>query len=177
MTAVALHQSGFSLKSASNCPIVLLAQIDYMRFLTRALERFFVLKPSFVARISVWHKQGTKLGSQKIAATSKIVSIMQSGLRARSSICHGLFNLTTGGHPHTAKLRLTSFLAWLSANGRVLMKVLSSFLLPIPLYEKRGRNKDTLGKKVSSKAAFEILPLHNSSENALLLLPLHPLII
>ena len=53
MTAVALHQSGFSLKSASNCPIVLLAQIDYMRSLTRALEKFLVLRPIFLARLSV----------------------------------------------------------------------------------------------------------------------------
>ena len=103
MTAVIFHQSGFSLKSAFNCPIVLLAQIDYMRFLTRALERFFVLKPSFVARLSVWRGQGTKLGSQKITAASGIVSTMQTGLHSRSSICHGLFNLTGGGHPHISK--------------------------------------------------------------------------
>ena len=81
MTAVALYQSGFSLKSASNCPIVLLAQIDYMRSLTRVLKRFLVLRPIFLARLSVWHGQGTKLGSQKIAAASGIVSTMQAGLR------------------------------------------------------------------------------------------------
>ena len=45
-------------------------------------------------------------------------------------ICHGLFNLTPGEHPHPAKLRSTSFSAWLSANGRALMKVLSNFLWP-----------------------------------------------
>ena len=173
MTAVALHQSGFSLKSASNCLIVLLAQIDCMRSLTRALGRFFVLRPSFLARLSVWRGQGTKLGSQKIAAASGIVSTMQAGLRSRSSICHGLFNLTAGGHPHTAKLRSTSFSAWLSANGRVLMKVLSSFLLPIPLDGKRGRNRGAFGEKAFSKAAFLILLLHNSSEDALLLFPLY----
>ena len=59
----------------------------------------------------------------------------------------------------------------------MLIKVLSSFLLPIPLDEKRGRNRDAFGKKASSKAAFLILPLHNSSEDAFLLLPLHPLIV
>ena len=63
MTIVALHQSGFSLKSASNYPIVLLAQIDCMRSLTRAMGRFFVLRLSFMARLSVWCEQGTKLRS------------------------------------------------------------------------------------------------------------------
>ena len=130
MTAVALHQSGFSLKSASNCPIILLAQIDCIRSLTRVLERFLVLKPIFLARLSVWRGQGIKLGSQKIAATSGIVSMMQAGLHSRSSICYGLFNLTPGEHLHPAKLRSTSSSAWLLANGQVLMKVLSNFLSP-----------------------------------------------
>ena len=53
MTAVALYQSEFFLKSASNCPIVLLAQIDCMRSLTRALERFLILKSIFLARLSM----------------------------------------------------------------------------------------------------------------------------
>ena len=57
------------------------------------------------------------------------------------------------------------------------MKVLSSFLLPIPLDGKRGRNRGALSEKAYSEAALLILPLHNSSENALLLLPLHPLIV
>ena len=57
------------------------------------------------------------------------------------------------------------------------MKVLSSFLSPIPLDEKRRRNRGALGEKASSKAAFLILPLQNSSEDALLLLPLHQLIV
>ena len=74
MTAVALHQSGFSLKSVSNCSIVLLAQINCMHSLTRVLKRFLVLRPIFLARLSVWHGQGTKLGSQKIAAASGIIS-------------------------------------------------------------------------------------------------------
>ena len=121
--------------------------------------------------------QDTKLGFQKIAAASGIVSAMQTRLRSRSSICHGLFNLTAGGHPHTAKLRSTSSSAWLLANGQVLMKVLSSFLLPIPLDGKRRRNRGAFGEKASSEAALLILPLHNSSEDALLLLPLHPLIV
>ena len=154
MTAVAFHQSGFSLKSTSHCPIVLLAQIDYIRYLNRVLGRFFVLRPSFVARLSVWRGQGTKLGSQKIAAASEIVSTMQAGLHSRSSICHSLFNLIAKGHPHTAKLRLTPSLAWLLANGQVLMKVLLTFLLPIPLNGKRGKNRGTFGKKTSSEAAF-----------------------
>ena len=79
MTAIAFHQFGFSLKSASNCPIVLLAQINYMRSLTRVLERFFVLRPIFLARLSVWRGQGTKLRFKKIAAASKIISTMQAG--------------------------------------------------------------------------------------------------
>ena len=144
-----------------------------MRSLTRALEKFFVLRPSFVARLSVWRGQGTKVGSQKIAAANGIVSTMQAGLCSISSICHGLFNLTAGGHPHIAKLRLTSSSTWLSANGRVLIKVLSSFLLPIPLDGKRGRNRGAFGEKAFSKAAFLILLLHNSSEDALLLFPLY----
>ena len=74
MIAVALQQSEFSLKSVFNSPIVLLAQINCMRSLTRALERFFVLRPNFVARLSVWRGQDSKLGSQKIAATNGIVS-------------------------------------------------------------------------------------------------------
>ena len=131
MTAVAFHQSGFSLKSVSNCPIVLSAQINCMHFLTMALERSFILKSIFLARLSVCCGQSTKLGPQKIAATSEIVSMMQAGLRSRSSICHGLFNLTPGEHPHPAKLRSIFSLAWLSVNARVLMKVLSNFLLPI----------------------------------------------
>ena len=53
MTIVALYQSGLPLKSVSNYSIVLLAQIDCMRSLTRALERFFILRPSFVTRLSV----------------------------------------------------------------------------------------------------------------------------
>ena len=109
MTAVALHQSRFSLKSASNCPIVLLPQIDCMRSLTRVLERFFALRPSFVTRLSVWRKQGTKLGSKIIVAASEIVSTMQASLRSKSSICHELFNLIARGHTHTAKLRSPSF--------------------------------------------------------------------
>ena len=177
MTAVAFHQSGFFLKSASNCPIVLLAQIDCMRSLTRALGRFFVLRPIFLARLSVWRGQSIKLGSLKIAAASGIISTMQAGLHFRSFFCHGLFNLTPGKHPHPAKLRSSSFSPWLSANGRVLMKVLSSFLSPIPLNGKKRRNRGAFRKKASSKAAFLILPLHNSSKDALLLLPLHPLIV
>ena len=55
------------------------------------------------------------------------------------------------------------------------MKVLSSFLSPIPLDRKRGRNRGALGEKASSEAAFQIFPLHNSSEDVLLLLLFHPL--
>ena len=53
------------------------------------------------------------------------------------------------------------------------MKVLSSFLLPIPLDRKRGRNKSALDKKAFSEAALLIFPLHNSFKNALLLLSLY----
>ena len=57
------------------------------------------------------------------------------------------------------------------------MKILSSFLLPIPLDGKRGRNRGALGEKASSKAALLILLLHNSSDDALLLFPLYSPII
>ena len=193
MTAVALHQSGFSLKSASNCPIVLLAQIDCMRSLTRVLERFLVLRPIFLARLSMWRGQGKKLGSQKIAAASGIVSTMQAGLCSRSSICHGLFNLTPGEHPHPAKLRSTSFSAWLSANDRVLMKVLSNFLLPTSSPAWSSANSQQLMLKALSKRRFSMISLDGkrrgdrcslgknrgakvvgaSSKDALLRIPLH----
>ena len=129
MTAVALHQSRFFLKNASNCLIVLLAQIDCMHSLTRALERFLVLRPIFLTKLSVWRGKGTKLRSQKIAAASKIVSTMHAGLCSRSFICHDLFNLTPKEHLYPTNLRFTSFLAWLLANSRVLIKVLLNFLL------------------------------------------------
>ena len=125
-----------------------------MRSLTRVLERFLILKPSFMARLNVWRGQSTKLGSQKIAATSGIVLTMQACLYSRSSICYDLFNLIVGGHSQPAKLRSTSFLAWLLANGRVLIKVLSNFLSPIPLHRKRGENRGALGEKASSKLSF-----------------------
>ena len=130
-----------------------------------------------MAKLSVWRGQSTKLASQKIVATSGIVSTMQADLRFRSSICNGLLNLTVGGRQHTVKLRSTSFLTWLLANGRVLIKVLSSFLLPIPLDGKKGRNKGAFGEKTSSKAALLILPLHNPSEDTFLFFPLYPLIV
>ena len=193
MTAVTLHQSGFSLKSASNCPIVLLAQINCMSSLTRVLERFLILNPIFLARLSVWRRQGTKLESQKIAAASEIISTMQSGLRSRSSICYGLFNLTPGEHPHPAKLRSTSFLAWLLANGRVLMKVLLNFLSPTssPAWSSANGRQSML--KALSNGRFSPIPLDGkrrgdgrslggnrgakvvgaSSEDALLRIPLH----
>ena len=57
------------------------------------------------------------------------------------------------------------------------MKILSSFFLPIPLNGKRGRNRGALSEKASSKAAFLIVLLHNSSKDALLFFLLHPLII
>ena len=102
---------------------------------------------------------------------------MQESLRSKSFIYHDLFNLTTEGHPHLAKLRSNSFLTWLSANGRVLIKVLLNFFLPIPLNKKRKINRSALGKKASSKASVLIFLLHNSSENAFLLFPLYPLIV
>ena len=159
MTAVALHQSGFSLKSASNCPIVLLAQINCMRCLTRVLERFLILRPIFLARLSVWCGQGTKLRSQKIAAASGIVSTMQAGLRFRSSICHGLFNLTPAEHPHPAKLRSTSSSAWLSANGRALMKVLLNFLWPTSSPAWSSANGRPSMLKALSNGRFLLIPL------------------
>ena len=59
----------------------------------------------------------------------------------------------------------------------MLIKVLLSFLSPIPLNGKRGRNRGAFGKKTSSKTTLLILPIHNSSEDALLLFSLHPLIV
>ena len=148
-----------------------------MRCLTRALERFLVLRPRFLVRLSVWRRQSTKLSFQKIAATSGIISTIETGFCSRSSICLDLFNLNAKSHPQPAKLRLTSSLAWLLANGQVLIKVLLNFLLLILLNEKRRGNKGVLGKKASSITAFLILTLHKSFEDALLLLPLHSLIV
>ena len=117
------------------------------------------------------------MGSQNLAAASEIVSIMQTSPRFRSSIYHGLFNLTIEKYPYFAKLRSTSSLLLLLANGRVLIKVLLNFLLPIPLDEKKGGNRGAFGKKASSKAVFLILLLHNFSEDVFLFLLLHPLIV
>ena len=161
--------------------------------LTRVLERFLVLKPIFLARLSVWHGQGTKLGSQKIVAASEIVSTMQAGLYFRSSICHSLFNLTPGEHLHPAKLRSTSSSTCLSANSWALMKVLSNFLwptsfpawsstnsrqsmlkallndrfLPIPLDEKKKGDGCSLGRNRGAQVVGA------SSEDALLRIPLY----
>lgn len=55
----------------------------------------------------------------------------------------------------------------------MLIKVLLNFLLPILLNGKRRGNKGVLSKKASSKAAFSILLLHNSFEDALLLFLLY----
>ena len=130
MTAVALHQSEFSLKSASNYPIILLAQIDCMRSLTRVLEMCLVLRSIFSGKIQRVTRVRHKIGIQKIAAASGIVSIMQASLCFRSSICHSQFHLTAKEHLHPAKLRSTFSLTWSSAHSRVLMKVLLNFLLP-----------------------------------------------
>ena len=154
MTAIALHQSGFFLKSTSNCSIILLAQIDYMYSLTRALERFLVLRPSFLSNLSMWHGRSTKFGSQKIAATSRIVLTMQASLCSRSFICYGLFKLTTREYLHLAKLRSNSFWTWLLANAQVLMKVLSNILLPISLDEKKGRTGVPLARRLLLKLPF-----------------------
>lgn len=75
------------------------------------------------------------------------------------------------------KLRLTPFLTWLLANGQVLIKILSNFILPIPLVGKRRGNRGTFNKKASSKAVFLIFLLYNFFEDAFLLLSLHLLIV
>lgn len=177
MIAITLHQSELFLKSASNCLIILLAKIDCICSLTRALGKFLVLRPSFVARLSMWHKQGSKLGFQKIAAACRIISIMQVGLCFRSFIWHSLFNLIAKRYPYTTKLRLTSFLAWFLANSQVLIKVLLNFPLPILLNRKKRGNRSVLNKKTSFEAAFLILPLYNFFENAFLVLLLYLLIV
>ena len=157
---------------------MLLAQIDCICSLIKALERYLSLKPSFLARLSVWHRQSTKLGSQKIATAHDIISTMQIGLRSRSSICQSLFNLTAGGHLHPAKLRSTAFSMWLLANSQVLIKILSNFLFAsIPLDGKRGGNKCAFGKKIFSEATFLIFLLHNSFKDTSLLFLLYPLIV
>lgn len=59
----------------------------------------------------------------------------------------------------------------------MLMKVLLNFFSPLSLDGKRGGNRVSLGKKIFSEAALLILMLYNSSEDALLLFSLHPLIV
>lgn len=49
--------------------------------------------------------------------------------------------------------------------------------MPILLDKKRGGNRCAFGRKTSFKAAFVILPLHNSFKDAFLLFPLQSLII
>ena len=164
-----------------------------MSSLTKALKRFLVLKPIFLARLSVWREQGTKLGSQKTSAAIGIVLSMQAGLRSRSSICHGLFNLTPEKYLHPAKLRSTSSLAWLLANGRVLMKVLLNFLSPTSSPAWSSANDRQLMLKALSNSYFSPIPLDEkkrgvgrsfgrsrgakvvgaSSEDALLRIPLY----
>lgn len=85
--------------------------------------------------------------------------------------------MTAGGQLHIAKLRLTSFLAWLLVNSQILIKVLLNFLLSILLDQERERNKGALSKKAFFKVAFLILLLFNSSENIFLLFLLYPVII
>ena len=57
------------------------------------------------------------------------------------------------------------------------MKVLSNFLLPIPIDGKRKGNRGIFGKKISFETALLILLLYNSSEDAFLLLLLYPLLV
>ena len=85
--------------------------------------------------------------------------------------------MTGRRHLYIAKLRLISSLTWLSANARVLIMILSNFLLPVLVDGKRGGNRGGFGKKTSFKAVFLILPLHNSFKDALLLFSLYLLII
>lgn len=49
--------------------------------------------------------------------------------------------------------------------------------MPILLNGKKKRNRNAFNKKASSKAAFLILPLYNSFEDALLLFSFYPLIV
>ncbi len=77
MTVIEFYQSGLLAKSLSNPASVLLAEICSIRSLTMSVLRFFVLRPSFFARLSVCRAQGTKLpGSQKMAAASGMTSTM-----------------------------------------------------------------------------------------------------
>lgn len=103
---------------------------------------------------------------------------MQISICFSSFICHNLFNLNAKGHPHPTKFRLTSFSAWLLANGQVLIKILLNFFfLRISLDKKKRGNRYTFGKKTSSKAVFLIFLLHNFFKDTLLLLSLYPPII
>ena len=130
--------------------------------------KIFVLKPSFLARLSVCHKQNTKLKSPKTAAASRIASIMQRDFCFRSSHCQGMFAFTTGEYWHSAKLKSTSSLMWSSANGQklILKALLNSCFLPILLNEKRRGDSRSLGgnKRAKLGGAF--------SQEALLIIPL-----
>lgn len=59
----------------------------------------------------------------------------------------------------------------------MLIKVLSTFFLPISLDKKRRGTKGVFSKKASSKATLLIFPLYNSSKNTFLLFPLYLLIV
>lgn len=124
-----------------------------MYSLTISLLRFFVLRPSFLMRLSMYSKQGTKLGSQKMTTTNKIASTMQKRFWSKGSCYQGLFAFTTGGHWYFAKLQLTSFPMWLLANSwQLMLKTLSNgYFLMISLDGKRKRDSYSLSGNKGAK--------------------------
>lgn len=76
MIIVDLHQPEFSLKSSSNCAVILSAQIFYIHSLNMSILSAFVVSPSFFARLSVCRRQKIKLRFQKVFGANGIASII-----------------------------------------------------------------------------------------------------
>ena len=132
MTIVERHQSGLFLKSKSNSAIVLFAQISPIRLFTISVSKYFVLSLSFFASFRVCLGHSKKLGSQKIAAASGMVSTIWTILVLNSSYCHVLLAFTTGRHWQPAKLRSMSSTNRLAANSQRLISnatLMDRFLL------------------------------------------------
>lgn len=158
MTVVNLHQSRILLKYLSNCAIILLAQIFRIRSLIMSVLKLFILRPSFIARLSVCHGQKTQLSSQKMAAAKEITFTIQTSVWFRSSNCYGLFAFIAKRYWHCVKLRLTSCPTWSSTNGQKLkLKALSNGrFLSISLDMKMREDGYSENKKVKIGAAFYI---------------------
>lgn len=163
MRSVKCHQSKLLAKSLSNSAIILFAQICPIRSLTKLFLTFLVLKPSFLASLSVCQVQSTKLRFQKMTST------MQTYFQSRSSHCHALFAFIAGGDWQYAKLRLTSSLVWSFANNRQLRlkAILNDRFSLVLLDGKSGRDEHSTSESreakvgaASSKDAFLIIWFH-----------------